>query len=261
MKVKAILLVALLSFSVSMLAQSGLPSSKATAQINTLVKCSTAGVQIDDTVPLKSCVDLFSGATLDTTFGWVTIMEKPIKLSASRSLFVSPSLVTGLYSQTQDKTAIGSSSTSEAMGGVYLRVVLVPADGSTPIVAAPISQCGALDPSPLGCTQIGPDWGVQLDTRVQTLTESLSACSAVVNSATGTCSLTSIVGFVLKTGSAHTFNFVFPNARQGTYTVRVQAAVGSYASIVGGGTSIGAAAFGLGSVTIESVRLVRDFQF
>lgn len=244
-------------------AQSGLPSSKATADIHTLVKCTTSTAQsLDDLTPLASCVDLFSGAVLPTTNNWVTIMDKPMKLSASQSIFVSPSLVTGLYTQTRTKTATGETSTAEAMGGVYMRAVLIPAGGGTPIVAAPINQCGMLDPAPLGCVQVGTDWGVELDTRVQTLTQSLSSCDVIIGGVTtGTCSFTSIIDLILRTTSAHTFNFIFPNVGQGTYSVQIQAAIASKASIVGGGAAVGAAAFGLGSMTVESVRLVKDFSF
>lgn len=57
-------------------------------------------------------------------------------------------------------------------------------------------------------------------------------------------------------------NFIFPNVGVGVYTMSVQAAVKADGTIgAGTGTAIGAAAFGLGSVTVESVRLVHDFSF
>jgi hypothetical protein len=66
----------------------------------------------------------------------------------------------------------------------------------------------------------------------------------------------------MKTTSANTFNFIFPRVGQGVYTLRIKAAVASSASIIeGSGTAVGAAAFGLGSVTAESVRLVHGFEF
>lgn len=260
---KAVLVSILAFLAFPAFAQNGLPSSKATADINTLVKCTTAQAQEgDDLTPLASCIDLFSGAQLETTGGWVTIMDKQMKLSNSQSLFVSPSLVTGLYTQTRTKTSTGTTSTARAMGGVYMRALLIPADGSKPIIAAPINECGALDPAPLGCVQVADDWGVELDTRIQTLTQSLSECTVVAGDLTGTCSFTSIIDLILHTTSAHTFNFIFPNVGQGTYTIQIQAAVASEANIIAGsGTAIGAAAFGLGSVTVEAVRLVHNFEF
>jgi hypothetical protein len=194
-------------------------------------------------------------------------MEKPMKLSNSQSLFVTPSLVTGLYTRTRTKTSTGSTSTAQAMGAVYLKAQLVDAAGNV-IVAAPLSACAD---GVLGCSNLGtvsdPNWGVLLDSRIQTLSQELSEC--VVNattidgtSVTGTCTFTSTIDLILNTTSAHTFGFMFPNVGQGTYKVQIWAAVGSGAEIIAGsGTAVGAAAFGLGSMQVESVRLVHDFSF
>jgi len=43
--------------------------------------------------------------------------------------------------------------------------------------------------------------------------------------------------------------------------VAIQAAVSADASASGTATAIGAAAYGLGSLTVESIRLVHDFSF
>ncbi len=121
-------------------AAEGLPSSKATADVNTLVRCtmstdSNEGIQLP-----ASCVDLFTGAAVPVVGGtWIEIMTKPVKLSNSQSLFVSPSLVSGLYTRTRTKTQTGSTSTAQAMGAVYMRAVLTPASGGDDIVAAPLN--------------------------------------------------------------------------------------------------------------------------
>jgi hypothetical protein len=71
--VLAVLLLASLAF-----AQNGLPSSKATAQVNMLVKCNMTGVQVVDgqevTLP-GSCVDLFTGASVATKNQWIKITK------------------------------------------------------------------------------------------------------------------------------------------------------------------------------------------
>ena len=83
-----------------------------------------------------------------------------------------------------------------------------------------------------------------------------------VGTTTGTCTFDSTIGLILQTTSAHTFNLIFPNVGVGVYTLSVQAAVKADGMIgAGSGTAIGAAAFGLGSVTVDSVRLVHDFSF
>jgi hypothetical protein len=48
---------------------------------------------------------------------------------------------------------------------------------------------------------------------------------------------------------------------QGTYYVVIQAALDANATVSGTASAVGSAAFGLGSVTVESVRLVHDFTF
>jgi hypothetical protein len=244
--------------SVSAFAQ--LASSKATAQISTLVKCTMSTQTIDDGSAIlpSSCVDLYTGASVAPEGQWITIMSSPMKLSNSQSLFVTPSLVTGLYTQTRTKTTTGTTSTAQAIGGVYLRAVLTPSDGGPDIVAAPLTAC---NPSVLGCVSVDGKWGVMLDTRIQTLTQSLSDCTVLVSGVGGTCSFTSIIDLILNTTSSHSFGFIFPNVGQGTYTIKIKASVASGASVIGSGTAVGAAAFGLGSVSAESVRLLHDFSF
>jgi hypothetical protein len=78
---------------------------------------------------------------------------------------------------------------------------------------------------------------------------------------TGSCSFESTIDLIIKTTSAHTFNFIFPKVGQGSYNVQIWAALDSDADVIGSGTAIGAAAFGLGSMTAESVRLVHGFEF
>jgi hypothetical protein len=239
-----------------------LPSSKATAQVNTLVKCTMSATTNEGIQLPASCVDLFSGDAVPVVGGtWIEIMSKPIKLSNSQSVFVSPSLVSGLYTRTRTTKSTDTTgpSTAQAEGAVYLRAVLTPVGGGPDIVAAPLNLCST---SVFGCSQQSDSWGVILDSRIQTLSQDISACTVLVDTATGTCSFTSTIDFVLQTASANTFNFIFPSVGQGTYTIKIYAAVGAASSIIAGsGTAVGAAAFGLGSMTAEVVRLVHDFAF
>ena len=245
----------------SVFAQTGTPSSKATAAINTAVGCTFAAVSnIGDTLP-ATCHDIFTGASVPVTpDNFATIMKSTIKTSASQSLFVSPSLVTGLYTQTKTKSSPGSGpSTAVAEGGVFLRAIVTnQATGQTQI-AYPVAVCNT---DILGChADANGTFGVTLDSRVQSLTQEISACIVTVGDTTGTCTFDLTTDLVLKTTSAHTFNFIFPNVGVGTYSVEVQAAVNANATIAGSGTAVGAAAYGLGSLTVESVRLVHDFSF
>jgi hypothetical protein len=243
-------------------------SSKATAAINTSVWCtySTSGSAGATGVPaVTSCTDLFSGAQVTPTpDNFIPIMNTSIKVSNSQSLFVTPSLVTALYTNTAVRTktsgGTGSTSTAVAMGGVYLRAVLYDSGGNM-IVAFPLQVCSG---DVLGCVLVpsaggaGSGYGVVLDQRIQTLSQALSGCTV---STGGTCSFDLTTQLILQTASAHTFGFVFPNVGVGTYTVSIQAAVDSGANTSGTAYAVGASAFGLGSVTVESVRLVHDFSF
>jgi len=66
---------------------------------------------------------------------------------------------------------------------------------------------------------------------------------------------------ILETTWSHAFGFVFPNVGVGVYRLEIQAAVNSGATVAGNATAVGAAAYAIGSVTVESVRLVHDFSF
>jgi hypothetical protein len=242
-----------------------LPSSKATAAVNTAVSCKVASAStLDGTAPL-TCKDIWSGnPTPVTADNFATIMSVPMKVSNSQSLFVSPTLVTGLYTQTTTKTNTGSTSKATAMGGVYLRAVLATDAAGLNVVqiADPVGMCTN---DVLGCQQVGNSYGVVLDQRIQSLTQSLSDCVVNVTAAgtplTGTCSFSSTIDLLLQTTGAHGFNFVFPNVGQGTYYVVIQAALDANATVSGTAAAVGSAAFGLGSVTVESVRLVHNFSF
>ncbi len=125
-------------------------------------------------------------------------------------------------------------------------------------VADPIAACSD---AILGCVQDSSNhYGVVLDSRVQTLTQTLSDCVVTVGTSTGSCNFDSTLQLVLDTTSAHTFNIIFPNVGAGTYTISVEAAVNTSAT-ASGGTAIAGAAYGLGAMTAESVRLVHDFSF
>jgi hypothetical protein len=256
---KKLLGVALLSLLVTGVAVAQTASSKATAAINTAVGCTVSNASNIGTLPL-TCHDIFSGASVAVTpDNFVKVMDATVKVSNSESLFVSPSMVTGLYTSTTTKTKTGSTSTVTAMGGVYERAVLLDESGNVVATGFPVADCTS---DLLGCQSINGSFGVTIDSRVQTLTQSLSDCVVSVGITTGTCSFTSTIGLVLQTTSAHTFNFIFPNVGVGTYTVEIQMAVNSSAQVLSGsGSAVGAAAFGLGSVTIDVVRLVHDFSF
>lgn len=245
----------------SAMAQTGTPSSKATAAINTAVGCTlaTSSTIPGETVP-QTCHDIFTGAAVPITpDNFATIMTSTIKVSNSQSLFVSPSLVTGLYTQTKTKTSPGATSSATAAGGVFLRAIVTNQATKQVIVGFPVAVCTA---EILGCqSDANGNFGVTLDSRVQTLTQSITDCIVNVGTTSGSCTFDLTTDLILKTTSAHTFNFIFPSVGVGTYTVEIQAAVNAGALTSGQATAVGSAAYGLGSLTVESVRLVKEFSF
>ena len=206
------------------------PSSKAVAAINAVsVSCPSSS-----TTTKTSC-----------STGWVNVMSAQIKTSNVADLFVSPSLVTGLFTSTQVKgNGSGSTSSATSMGGVQVRVLL---DG----------QAGSAYPDTSGD-------GVTFDQRIQTLTANLGfiLTQCIASGGIG-CELTpEQITLVLDTTSAHTFNFILVNVGTGVHTVTVQARVNSDSTnVTNGGVAVSNAMYGLGSLTVDSVRLVNSFSF
>src|SRR5437667_12159496 len=174
----------------------------------------------------------------------------------SADLFANPSLVTGLFTSTQVKgNGSGSTSSATAMGSVQVRVVLDPQfDGGGNVVGG---RYGYPD---------NQGTGVTFDQRIQTLTANLgnifTDCFANGgNTGTG-CTLTQEqITLALDTTSAHSYNFILVNVGTGTHTLLIQAQVKTNATGSKGGLAISNAMFGLGSVTVESVRLVNSLSF
>lgn len=212
-----------------------LASSKATAAISTVTVCA------------NNASARCTTATTAPTGVWQDVMTASITASSVTDLFIDASLVTGLFTSTTVKgNGSGSTSTATAMGGVSVRVLV---DGKP----------GLAYPDTTGA-------GITFDDRVQTLSANLgnifTDCFANGgNTGTG-CTLTpEQVTLALDTASAHSFNFIVPNVGTGAHVVRVQAEVNTSATGSNGGTAISNALYGLGSLTVEAVRLVNGFSF
>jgi len=177
--------------------------------------------------------DVFSGAAkLVTADNYVEIYgqhRESLQQSVAVCLYVAGdwSVYEHLGHDETLKTAGGTNtSTATATGGVYLRAVLLDAPNGNPLVYGyPAAACNS---AVLGCSGTGADSGVVLDSRVQTLTQSLSDCVVNVTvsgmAGTGTCDFTSTIQLILQTTSAHSYNFIFPNVGVGTYYLSIQAA-------------------------------------
>lgn len=238
-------------------------SSKAAAAINTITYCAnTSSSQSTNPCTQATSKTAISGV-------WYNVMAATIKTSNVADLFVSPSLVTGLYTDTTVKgNSSGSTSTAVGEGTVKVRVLLDPSN--TTVGAQGCQDISAAGDCP-GTTSAYPDTagaGITFDQRIQTLSANLG----FVFGGAGSACLTDItqctpeqIQLILDTTSAHTFNYILLNVGTGTHTLIVQAEVDtsntSTQSNSNGGVSVSNALFGMGSVTVDSVRLVNSFSF
>ena len=238
------LVVSLVLFTSCVLAASGTPSSKAAAQINTVTTC----VNGNTAQGSSPCTNT------DGSGYWVDVMTTQIKTSNVADLFAGVSLVTGVYTSTSIKgNSTGATSTAVAEGTVRVRVLLDSVrancqDNCTPFTTLPDRNAG-----------------IVFDQRIQSLTANLGYIftQQCAGSPT-TCTLTpEQITLVLDTTSAHTFNFVLPNVGTWTHLLTVQAQIStdntSIFSNSNGGVSASNALFGLGSLTVDAVRLVNSF--
>ncbi len=226
-----------------------------------------ASSQIGVTVRnFQSCVDSSSNGE------WFTVMNVAVKKSINKTLFVSPSLITGLYTNTQVK-GNGSSQTATAVASVAVRVLLDCTNCGN--VGAAQTQAASF---PVAGFPDARGSGVVLDARMQQLTATLgqaitSTCLIDIT----TCS-PELVDLILSTTSAHSLNFILTQVGAGQHTVTVQARLDagnacyndngavttcSSTDVVNTtlGSSVSAAVFGLGSVTVIPAQLTPGFSF
>lgn len=220
------------------------PSAKATfayGMLNTLPSCATTDA--------AGC-----GGTGDT--GWTPILKQQIKLANQKDLFLGASLQCGIVTDTTVKSMNSSSTssydTAEARGTIRVRVKITTPTG---VVYAQPNTGAELAPGP------GAGEGVVFCDRIQQLKAKFSGLQCTANLTTGavTCSTPEELQLILKTLNAAAFNFVAANLQSGVHSIEVQARSSAATSVTGVNGSLGAAnAFiGMGSVAVESVRMVK----
>ena len=230
--------------------------------------CASSSSGLTPSIP--TCTDGASNGT------WFTVMNTSVKTSTTTDLFISPSLVTGLYTETQVKgSSSGTSQTSAATGSVAVRVLIDCSNCAMPGTAqpgpGPATYAAAAQPDPNGT-------GVVFDARIQQLTATLGQVITSTCLTANNCTNEQI-DLVLNTTSAHTFNFVLLNVGSGVHTITVQARLdagqvctNTNNNGTGGvacnntvntslGSSVAAALFGVGSVIVQPVHLGPSFSF
>ena len=229
-----------------MAAAQSTPSSKATFAYSSLVS-----------LPACSTTDPAGcGGTSDTN--WQPILRQQIKMANQKDLFFGASLQCGIVTDTTVKsmnaTATSSYDTAEARGTIRVRIKVTPPFGPA-VYAEPSTGVDATN------TPSGANGGVVFCDRIQTLRAKFSGLSCTANLTTGvvTCNTPEELQLILKTLNANAFNFVAPNLGSGVHLIEVQARSSAATSASGPNGSLGAAnAFiGAGSVSVESVRMIK----
>jgi hypothetical protein len=214
-------------------------SAKAAAQINTMTGCrqTTTG-----TPPVLGPCTAPSGEA-----AWMDLMTQQVKTSSSQDLFVDVSLLTGLFTETQVKGSTPGSTTTGssavASGTVAVRVLL---DGN-------VAGAGVYPAAP---NVNGQSVGVIFDQRVQTLNATIGGVFTGCTALPCTVTTNEQITLILDTTSAHSFNWILPNVGVGYHQIKVQVSLATGTTgTTPGNASVAEAMFGLGSLTIESVRL------
>ena len=217
------------------------PSAKATAQIGDL-----------------SVIDVSGNSDSTDTTGWKTLFTQTIKTPQSKDLFIDVSLECGLTTDTTviSKKLARAIATAEAI--VDVRVLVddkpVAVNGNTP-----------------------PDTDITFARREQTLIAEfagdISECMTVVEGAVvidWACVDPEMLQLILDTMQANSFNFVVPDLSAAEHEVQIQARLSYKASgnleqetidgaaeTMAEGKAFARAYLGNGSVTIQTVRMIK----
>ncbi len=212
---------------------------------------------------------------VDSTMGPTTILQQEIKIPGNRKdLFVDVSLETGLFTDTLVQSKGGNKESAEAWARTQVMVRATPIDNEGTFTGPPIIA----EPNMTG------GW-VTFDYRLQYLSATLQGIinDIVCTTAPGpdgeygtaddvvTCVIDETtlteeeIELLLDTMAAHSFNFILADLDVDTYLVEVLARIATDTTVSnpknGGPTDPGSSAeatatIGLGSVTIEAVRMI-----
>ena len=217
----SLLAVGMLAFSMDNVNAQSQPSAKATAK--------TANFTL---LPKTS-----------STGKWVTLLSNSIKTANQKDLFINTSFEVGLFTQTKIDSKNMTPDTSVGQAQVDVRVLV---DGR----------------------QVEPGvivFGRRSQTLTATLEGAIGDCLVSTTNADGTISTTvnldcvtpETIELILDSTTASSFNFVALDLAQGVHMISVQARVDTIGSAQTG-TYSAMGTVGKGTMTVESVRLIKD---
>jgi hypothetical protein len=217
--VLAVVLVAMIGATGVFAQENPNASAKATAEITELCVLSWSG--LDDLGPPFE------------DFRAEKVLEQTIKTANKKDLFIDVSLQSALFTDTVVKSKNMQRDTSTAGAAVWVVVV--------------IDDEAMAFPGVVG-------WNA----RVQQLTAVLQGeIESVTEEGEPVLGEPEEIGLFIGTLSVNSFNFIIPDVSSGMHNIKVYAAVGTYADYEQGDANA-VAVIGLGSMTIEEVRMVKD---
>ena len=228
----AVLLIAVVSATGVLADQNPNASAKATAQITNLHVVSDVQVVQDNDEVSDWMWDW------DTEPDhWQCLLTQTIKTANDKDLFIDASLLSGLYTKTVVRSKGAEKEASAAAGAVLLAVTVDFDEGDHTGMAWP-----------------GP---IIYNARAQLLTATLQGViSNVYEEGIPVISSPEEIGLFIATMSANSFNWVVEDLDSGMHTVQVWVKCVTFAG-TSKGSAEAAAVIGLGSVTVEEVRMVK----
>lgn len=177
------------------------------------------------------------------TGNWQTLLANTIKTANQKDLFISVSFEVGLFTQTKVSSKNMTTDTSTATANVQVQVLL---DGKV------------VEPGQVV-------YGRRTQTLSATLEGAIAGCLTIATNSDGSLSIVldpncvtpETIELILDSMDAASFNFVAVDVPQGVHTISVQARIDTTGSAqTGSWTALGTV--GKGTVTVESVRLIKD---
>jgi len=177
------------------------------------------------------------------TGDWQTLLSNTIKTANQKDLFINASFEVGLFTRTLVSSKNMTTDTSTAQANVQVQVLL---DGN------------AVEPGKVV-------YGRRTQTLSATLEGAIAGCLSLVTNLDGTtsivvdtnCVTAETIELILDSMDAASFSFVAVDVPQGVHLISVQARIDTTGSAqTGSWTAVGTV--GKGSMTVESVRLIKD---
>jgi hypothetical protein len=177
------------------------------------------------------------------TGDWQTVLANTIKTPNQKDLFISASFEVGLFTRTLVSSKNMTKDTSSATATVQVRVLL---DGN------PVEPGNVV-------------FGRRTQTLSATLEGAIAGCLSIVTNVDGSlsiildpdCVTPEEIELILSTMDAASFNFVATDVPTGVHTISVQARISS-ATSAQNGSAAATGTIGKGSLTVESVRLIKN---